>query len=58
MNPVVLLCLLVNIVGRLNQNRSAINTGVNESRDSFMSRLRVGLRAITLTSVDRATART
>ena len=47
-------CSLVslgNVVGRVNQNRSDHNTGVDEGRDSFMSRLRFSLRASTLTSV-------
>ena len=48
-----------NIVGRVDQKRSALNTGVDEGRDSFMSRLRVGLsKAETLTSMQKATAHT
>ena len=34
------------VVGRVNQNRSALKTGVSEGRDSFMSRLRVGLHCV------------
>ena len=47
-----------NVVGRIEQNRSAFNTGVNESHDSFISRLGFGPRATTLTSADMAKSHT
>ena len=45
------------VVGRVNQNRSALKTGVSEGRDSFMSRLRVGLHCVSDMSTSMLKAR-